>query len=305
MKTLLTFAFCTLLLSHTSFADYWDAKFGALNVTDTYRAIARDPAKLLTLERVKKLRQHQVILVRGIVADSTQEIAVGYYAEQKRVLSSLGISYTWVPIQTFGTVDANGEQVARAIRAATKPVILIGHSQGGLTTLHALLKYPELQKKVAVWIPIQGPMLGTPLNALLRDQIGDPEILYEAMRRLGGTKESVDELEPDARVKYFEKYKTELEGVKKLNVICITSFINDTPNWLDTVFESTRDIQAKAGYPNDGLVTWRSAVLPGTSFISIPEMDHLKPVFGPSLFRQFRTDLTKTLLVMAADRIRI
>lgn len=286
----------------------WNSTYQAEDKTDAYQEVYRDLDKsLVGSNLLRKLAKVKVILVRGYAADrikydhSRNEVAVSYFKDQKQWLENAGVEFDLVGIQSGGTLDFNASQVAESISNSTKPVVLIGHSQGGLSVLHALVKNPGLIPKVKGAIAIQSPFSGTPIvdvmNSIL--PINFPTKLI--IELVGGTPASLMEFSPKQRFIYNRDHAAEIKNiVSKVPFYCFGSFIDEKWFHVETAFEIPRNIMLMLGLKNDGLVPFDSAILEGSKYVELPQMDHLDPVSLVGMSGVDRYKLTQAVLTTLA-----
>src|SRR5207249_765406 len=103
------------------------------------------------------------------------------------------------------SVATNAKQIRDAILAASKdgkPVVLLGHSKGGVDITAALALYPELKPHIRAVVAAQTPYGGSPVA---NDVVHDPgfnalhKITNQVIDWFGGTPESLSDLTYDKR----------------------------------------------------------------------------------------------------------
>ena len=103
-------------------------------------------------------REARYLLVRGLLGNRTSN----YFDGNLRRLGSLGLDAVEIPIDTEGRRRADLRAIEEAVRASPKPVVLIGHSRGGVL-IHDWYRRasPELKAKITRLILLQPPLHGT------------------------------------------------------------------------------------------------------------------------------------------------
>lgn len=200
-----------------------------------------------------------------------------YFGRQIAYLRGRGLDCRLVDIESETSIYANARKVIKEIEQAPGKVLVIGHSKGGLDTLEALLKRPDLRRKVHAVIAVQSPFFGSPVADLMLSgpALSIPSSLLLDM--LGGSKQSLQNLS----VKYRRGYHREKEAeIRKLTAqvpfYSYSTWKEDSVlPYLDTVFEGFRDYMEGLGLANDGLVPAESAVLPGSRYVYLAGTDHL------------------------------
>jgi hypothetical protein len=280
----------------------------------------REHVKGLRSLDYNELRGYHVVLVPGFLVQNYIILKYfptkhgknllgigGYFGEYVELFEKHGISYSLADIETEETPAANAPIIAKEIRAAEKPVILLGHSKGGVDALHTLIAYPTLQTKVKALVTVQAPFMGTPLVDLVA---GDRLLVWLAdgfLNFLGGSIGSLHSLESKLSAAWLNEHIDEIVNLEKsLPVLAIATWKDpDQPRnifkW-DTSLISSRDLMNKIGARNDGLVPWQSAVLPGSDFIAFGNADHLVPVMHSDFLPFNRVQFIEAVLGMVLRR---
>lgn len=142
-----------------------------LNVAGIPGDSADDSASLLHLLReVREGRagplpaaafESEYILAPGLNWDL---LAALYYRPARERMRALGLASRRVDTDALGGfTGVNAARLAEAVRAAAGPVVLIGHSGGGLDVRKLLSRYPELKPRIKAVVTIQTPHFGTPI----------------------------------------------------------------------------------------------------------------------------------------------
>ena len=93
--------------------------------------------------------------------------------------------------------------ISAAVEASPLPVIIIGHSKGGLDTLEALITNRALLKKVRGVVTIQTPFSGTPVADYMSSQNVLRKIAIKLLYKLGGAEEVMKQLGTVERKSYL------------------------------------------------------------------------------------------------------
>jgi hypothetical protein len=240
------------------------------------------------------LRRHRVLLVSGYFGD----VDPAYFADQLRWLGSLGVEREKVAVKSRDSVAINAPIVAAAIRASTKPVLLITHSKGSVDALEALLIEPSLRPKVKGWISLQGVFLGSPVaDWLLGGSPLDPVTAIAIVQFFGGSKEAVEGLTTQAsRVWYRERAAAIETLLREVPAVAFVSSLDGTAGGRATGFlEISRQLMSNQGVRSDGLVPIAAALLPGMNYVEVTGVDHVAPVM-PAAEPFDRVRMTKALL---------
>jgi triacylglycerol lipase len=145
--------------------------------SDQYNVIQEKLKETPTSQDKDLLKDYKVLFVNGIFTEFFEKIIkvpkrFGFsfskataqtFFDQKEFFKARGIPFDVVPVQSSERCDYNAKVIADQIRKERKKIILFTHSKGGVDTLHALIKYPEIQEKIAGWIALNTPFKGTPV----------------------------------------------------------------------------------------------------------------------------------------------
>lgn len=306
------------------------------NVTAAYHKEYEraSPARFSARKKVL-LKKYRIILVPGFltrlymqlseVAKDTlqQDGFLDYLSAQREALSELGFTdpqelLEKTEFDTIAAVAVNGERIARAVqaaRAAGKRAILISHSKGGNDTLAALLL---LQKRralggVAGWISLQSGFYGSPVadEAIQRkvlQKVG--QVLLEEVG--GGSMDSLRDSTSEACQRFMATHEKDIRQL--VRSVPILSFLSWKPKpraaqllHPDTILFTTRNRMEAQGLKNDGLIPRKNALLPGTEYVALVNIDHAEtamnepaPVVPSKLDRK---RLTWALLAMLIERL--
>ena len=182
------------------------------------------------------------------------------------------------------------KKVAEDIREkhSDKKILFVTHSKGGVDVLTTLLAHSDLLKNdIGGWIAIQTPFEGTSLADIVTSTSISRFIVSEALKRLGGSKNSLNSLRTNIRK---DRLKTNLNGiediVKEIPVLTFGSAFNSYRNVLTVTMLLQRG-------PNDGVVPLDGTLLkkngaPLCSYIKAKPIDHLETVIIKPKFNRQR-----------------
>jgi triacylglycerol lipase len=237
-----------------------------------------------------------------------------YFGPNIRRLRAHGLDARMVPTDPLGTTAHNAEALRLAIEASDKPVVLIGHSKGGLDALKALKLYPGLQANVAKLITLQTPYRGT----AIADYVLKMPFAYATMiaysrllnlSRLFSTvpffrRDTVAELTPDGRRAENADRAPLRRGLKLYSVV---SRVDDKTAVKILLFITAGAMRTLSGRHNDGLVAPEDGVLPGARYALLEHVGHLDTVAEPASWKhkalgvrghdpEFAADLTEAIV---------
>ena len=251
---------------------------------------------------VEKLRSAKILIVPSWLSDvalaASQFGVYDYFETQIRSLRAAGLDVEVAAIESEDSAAANAQRLRRQIETIRKPVCIVSHSKGGLDTLEMLLAANDrLLDQVICWIALQAPFAGSPLadaaagNLLLRS------LAAEALTALGGSEESLIDLQTAPRRAQLRSNDAELRRLAgRIPILSFGSYLNSESlqgyapglliNWL-----AGRDV------PSDGLVPVSSAVLPHSRYLIIEGLDHAMTV-SSKLLSENNFDRTRFLKLL-------
>ena len=192
--------------------------------------------------------------------------------------------------------------ISAAVEASPLPVIIIGHSKGGLDTLEALITNRALLKKVRGVVTIQTPFSGTPVADYMSSQNVLRKVAIKLLYKLGGTEEVMKQLGTAERKSYLLARRGEIaEIIAAVPVISLGTWKDKSVNG-DTRLKLLRDAMLRRGLRNDGLVPLDSALLPGADHIKLGGLSHTVTVTPSKRIPFDRIKFTKALLLMILNR---
>ncbi len=221
------------------------------------------------------LRGHRILLAYGLLGELMQRfrrLGLDYMGRQLAWLQSLpGCTAQVIALPTAAPVQANAAALATAIVADPRPVLLIGHSKGGVEGLAALLQ-PEAAARCRGFLALQSPFLGSPLAdavAAARPLHGMAALAVRALKL--GTGEGLRDLTTGARAAWMTQHEAALAALAaRLPILTVATMVTpDCPPADRRVMPLVRWMERRAG-PNDGLVPVASALLPGAMQVVLP-----------------------------------
>ncbi|HEX4923733.1 MAG TPA: hypothetical protein VFV50_06590 [Bdellovibrionales bacterium] len=254
-----------------------------------------------------ELRNYKVIFVQGIMGNYVDFMGklimnkfdqYEYFYEHMDWLKSVGVEYERLKTDTEDTIEANAILVERAVRASSKPVVLVAHSKGGLETLIALNDSPSLYPKVKGVLFMQSPFYGTPVADYLSDNPVWDFLANFVLAILGGSNKAMHNLTSYERVPWMQKWDFLVQHVvKELRVLCFSTWKDDEPNRRDSMFEFSRNkVKVDGGIDNDGLVPWNSMILPNSRYVRFEGHDHGSTVTANKYIQLDRPRFFRSLL---------
>jgi hypothetical protein len=291
---LLSISFVLLALSHnvraengkgnTDYIDFTKYKPVGVNLTEKYLDLFEKNGDIAT-----PLKGVQVLFIEGILANYVHIVGdlimkkfgtYTYFDTHEAFMKSIGVGVTRVKLETENSSYKNAIEIAKAIRAENKKVVLFTHSKGGMDALMALVNYPELIEKTVGIVAVQSPFLGTPVADFIADTQPWSTIADMVLKVMGGSGESLADLSTRRRVPWYKGNQTAIMKIQsKIPILSFASYKLPVEGKEDSVFKFSRDLMYnRMGVESDGLVPWKSAILPGGAYIVVEGIDHATSV---------------------------
>jgi hypothetical protein len=212
-----------------------------------------------------RLAGHRVVLCRGFLGEvlaGLRPLGVDYLGLQAFWLRGLGLSVLEPPLPSAAPIMLNGAQLARLITAEASPVLLIGHSKGGLEGLAALLR-PGVAAHVMGFIALQAPFLGSPVADWVCGQTPLHRVSGIALSGLGlGSGQGVRDLTVATRRAWMHAHATRIAALAvQLPMTSVATVLPPTARGAYAVIG--RRLERLGWGPNDGLVPVTATILPG------------------------------------------
>jgi len=152
--------------------------------------------------------------------------------------------------------------------AADDRLVLVGYSKGAVDSLVAVTRYPEVRDRVAAVVSMGGPIGGSAvaddLDGLLRDLLRMLDV-PGCPRGDGG---AVDSLRSSVRQAWLAEHDLPA-SIRYYSVVAFAARSN-----ISLIFRSTYDQLATIDPRNDGQVTLADAIIPGSTLLGFPNVDH-------------------------------
>jgi hypothetical protein len=217
------------------------------------------------------LAGHRILFCHGLlgeVADWLHPFGMDYMHSQADWLRRIGLTVAVVRLRTGAPVGVNAGRIAAAIAADPRPVVLVGHSKGGLDALAALL-LPGIATRCRGFIALQSPFHGSPMA----DAICARRWLHLALHRLGrltrlGTGQGLRDLTTSVRQAWMQDRAAAIGTlVAMLPCVALATVLERRWRRQEAVFLLlARCMERQGARENDGLVSVASARLPGAAF---------------------------------------
>ncbi|OGR14208.1 MAG: hypothetical protein A2341_13340 [Deltaproteobacteria bacterium RIFOXYB12_FULL_58_9] len=228
-----------------------------------------------------------------------------YFEDQMRWLEALGVAHSVAKIESEAGAKQNAKTLSTHIELLKLPVLIFFHSKGGIDTLEMLVSRPDLRDRVAGWIAVQSPFMGSPIADLYLQSSFYRGLFGTLLGLMGGSLDSLTALSSPVRLDYYQSHATEIARVtEQMPFVAFMSWQDDNWPWEgDTPLEPYRDFMLeKMDLKNDGLVPVVSAGIPGCDLVVIANVDHRSTVLSHPFVGFNRARFAESLFTMLRRR---
>ncbi len=217
---------------------------------------------------------YRYLFVKGFMGNHISN----YMEDQVSQLKQLNLNAAFIEIATEGDAEGNLAKIAADVRASDKPVILIGHSRGGML-IHDWYRLadPEMKEKVARLVLIQATVGGSPAADYVLDNwfLKSAAWLLGWLPSWGNVLETVRELSTAQRQQALARLPPLTANDLAKMYVLYTSF-DPIKN---TRYHTNMKIpwgffEGRADEPRDGLVGVNEAKISGAHNIYLQDLDH-------------------------------
>lgn len=234
----------------------------------------------LDVDVVHATRGLHVVFVRGFLGNWMP----GNLVAPTRALRALGVPTTLAATDSGATVEANVVTLARTL-PADGPLLLCGHSKGGLECLHLADTVPAIGDRVVGVLLSQAPrgpsavleslLLREHAASLARPHRRAAEALQRAGLHLMGATPGGLQLTAAPMAALL----TTLDLPRRRFPVWQTASWSSRPTaWLDSFHERLGEI--RPGCAHDGQFYLEDLVWPGLPHLLLPHLDHAQPAMG-------------------------
>ncbi|MFI5363068.1 MAG: hypothetical protein ACHQ49_13950, partial [Elusimicrobiota bacterium] len=212
--------------------------------------------------------------VRGFMGNHI----TGYMTENVERLKALGLDADVIPIATEG--DSNGALAAigRAVAASPKPVVLIGHSRGGMLVHDWYRGAPDdLKARAAGLILMQATIGGSPVADAMTAHWAARLLarLLSLLPSWGGVLETLEELTVSARGKVLAALPPLTAADLRKILVLQSSFDPATGGaYHRDMFRPWKIFEGRETGATDGLAGAAESGVPGARTIHLEDVDH-------------------------------
>ncbi|MBL6077002.1 hypothetical protein JMJ56_03225 [Belnapia sp. T18] len=221
----------------------------------------------------ERVAGHRILLCYGLFGEVVAGLRLDYMRSQADWLRGLGLAVEVVALPTAAPVLANAARIAERIAADPRPVVLIGHSKGGLEALAALLR-PGTAARCRGLVALQSPFLGSPVADALCGIRPLHRAAHRALRALRlGSGRGLRDLTTPVREAWMAEHAAAIADLARCVPIAVVATTLKGAPW--RIEEGAyrlldRWMRGQGTGPGDGLVPLAAAQLPGVPLLVLP-----------------------------------
>lgn len=249
----------------------------------------------LSAEETAVLKNTEVIFIPGHMSETFvasdhrsridfSVITKDYFGNHLRSLKDLGIPARRL-LASSASVSTTIDEIAGVFATTQRPLLFFTHSLGGMALLDYLISHPEKWDRVSGIIFLQSPFSGAPVASVSKK--------FPALATLfpfvHTSKEVVEYLSNENRENFILKNEAILlELTSRVRIITVAGVANNYRSLFSTSITLIRSgcLKTFRGkcvgpvlYPgpydnSDGMVPFRSSLLPETDFVVLKGADH-------------------------------
>lgn len=216
---------------------------------------------------------HRILLCYGLFGEVVAGLRLDYMRSQADWLRGLGLAVGVVGLPTAAPVLANAARIAERIAGDPRPVLLIGHSKGGLEALAALLR-PGMAARCRGLVALQSPFYGSPVADALCGIRPLHRVAHRALQalRLGSGQGLHDLTTPVRRAWMAEHAAAIAELARAVPIAVVATTLEGASLRVEEGAYRLVDrwMRLQGMGPGDGLVPIASARLPGLPVQVLP-----------------------------------
>jgi pimeloyl-ACP methyl ester carboxylesterase len=217
---------------------------------------------------------------RSLVAAMVPGIGYACFAEWLQPAATLrehvaksGYGMVMIDVDALSGTARNAGQIRDAIMAmpgeAGPPrIVLFGYSKGTPDVLEAVVRYPELQQRVAAVVSIAGAVGGSPLANDAKQGQADLLRHWPKARCDSGDGGAVESLRPEVRKMWLAQNPLPA-AIRYYSVVTLPD-----PGRISNIVEPTYRKLSKIDPRNDSQVIYSDQIIPGSTLVGFLNADH-------------------------------
>jgi len=188
-------------------------------------------------------------------------------------LAKSGYDLQMVDVDALSGIERNARQIRDAIMAMQYPagppgIVLIGYSKGVPDALEAIVKYPELQQRVAAFVSIAGAVGGSPLANDAKQPFTGIFTHWPQAECDPGDGGALDALRPEVRKAWLAANRLP-PGIRYYSLVTLPD-----RERISRAIEPAYDKLARIDPRNDGQLIYSDQIIPGSTLLGFLNADH-------------------------------
>ncbi|MDH4104939.1 MAG: lipase family protein [Gammaproteobacteria bacterium] len=188
-------------------------------------------------------------------------------------LAKSGYDLQMVGVDALSGIERNARQIRDAIMAMQYPagppgIVLIGYSKGVPDALEAIVKYPELQQRVAAFVSIAGAVGGSPLANDAKQPFTGIFTHWPQAECDPGDGGALDALRPEVRKAWLAANRLP-PGIRYYSLVTLPD-----RERISRAIEPAYDKLARIDPRNDGQLIYSDQIIPGSTLLGFLNADH-------------------------------
>ena len=186
---------------------------------------------------------------------------------------TFGYDQILIDVDALSGIQTNARRIRDAIMArpdepSPSRLVLVGYSKGAPDILEALVRYPEIQGRVAAVLSAAGAVGGSVLANNADQQQAELLRHWPGAKCDKGDGGAVESLRPDVR-KAWMKQNPLPSGLRYYSLVTLPA-----PDRISGVLEKSYRKLGKIDWRNDSQVFYRDQILPGSKLLGFLNADH-------------------------------
>lgn len=195
------------------------------------------------------------------------------FATTREYLARFGFDMQPLDVDALSGTETNAGQIRDAImampqQAGPSRVVLFGYSKGAADVLDAIVRYPEIQQRVAAVVSIAGAVGGSPLADDAKQSQLDIMTHWPKADCDAGDGGAVASLRPDVRKAWLAE-NTLPRSIRFYSVVTLPD-----RDHISTIVKTSYQQLARIDSRNDGQLIYSDQIIPGSTLVGFLNADH-------------------------------
>jgi len=218
-----------------------------------------------------QINRYRVLIVPGFLNECFADIGLPF-EDAIQSLNERGFKIDELVVSGYSSSDSNAAYIAKTIENlnldADEKLVLVGHSKGAVDSLHFLVNYPQMSRRVAAVVSVAGAINGSRLVVKADNIYADL-----ALNFLSGQCDTTDDgalnsLLPSVRLSWLAANPLP-ESVRYFSLAAFTKREN-----INTLLKTGHDHLSVYSPRNDGQLLIADQIIPGGTLLGYANVDH-------------------------------